>query len=97
MYRIPQPAPASQVAVERRGKVLGRFCKACGSVYPGNRARHSGKPLYGKDHVASPCSHEGDAFTPGEDWWEAAVEVLPPPPAAAEETAAATSGAPAKG
>jgi hypothetical protein len=78
MYRVPEAAPASRIAAERRGPVVGRFCRACGNVYPKFRASHSGKPLYGKDHVASPCSHEGDEFGHGEDWWEAAVEVLPP-------------------
>jgi hypothetical protein len=56
--------------------VIGRFCKACGEVYPLHRPAHSGKPLYGKDHVASPCPHQGGAFDPGEDWWEDAVEAL---------------------
>lgn len=78
MYRNPQTAPESQLAEERRGRVLGRYCRECSNFYPKFRARHSGKPLYGKDHVASPCSHEGDVFTEGEGWWEPAVEVLPP-------------------
>jgi hypothetical protein len=33
--------------------------------------------MYGRDHIASPCAHEGDLFVPGADWWEPAVEVLP--------------------
>lgn len=84
MYRPPDAAPASQLDAARRGKVVGRFCTACSSFYPHHRARHSGKPLYGKDHIASPCAHEGDAFEAGQDWWEPAVEVLPAPPEAAE-------------
>ena len=85
-YRNPQGAPASLVPAERRGRVVGRFCHVCACTYPLHRATHAGKPLYGKDHVASPCAHEGDAFAPGADWWEPAVEVLPEPavaPAAA--------------
>jgi hypothetical protein len=50
---------------------------------------HSGKPLYGKDHVSSPCAHEGDEFKPGETWWEPAVIVLPAPPGDGEAEAAA--------
>lgn len=84
MYRNPDPAPASRVAEERRGPVLGKFCRVCGTVYPKFRGRHSGKPLNGKDHIASPCSHEGDAFDAGAEWWEPAVEVLPAPAAPAE-------------
>ena len=97
MYRVPDPAPESQVAAERRGRVLGRFCRVCGSVYPIHRARHSGRPVYGKDHVASPCSHEGDVFEPGQQWWEPAVEVLAPPPPAEAPGEPAGAGAPAKG
>ena len=33
--------------------------------------------MYGRDHIASPCSHEGDAFEEGANWWQPAVEVLP--------------------
>lgn len=92
MYRLPPAAPESQIAAERRGKVMGRFCKACGSLYPKFRARHAGKPLYGKDHIAAPCSHEGDDFEAGQEWWEPAVEVLAPPvvEGAAEEAGAAS-------
>jgi len=93
MFRLVDPAPESQIAAERRGKVLGRFCRTCGSIYPSTHARHRGKPMYGKDHVASPCSHEGEVFEPGEDWWEPAVEVLPPPPS----DEAAAEGEPAPG
>jgi hypothetical protein len=76
-YRLPRAAPASSLPGERRGPVVGRFCKACGSIYPRFAARHNGKPMYGKDHIAAPCSHEGDEFAPGEPWWEPAIEVLP--------------------
>lgn len=79
MYRVPDPAPERQVPPERRGPVLGRFCLVCGNVYPTSRAKHSGKPLYGKDHVSAPCLHEGDRFAAGEEWWQPAVDVLPPP------------------
>ncbi len=76
VYRQPRVAPASSLPPERRGPVSGRFCKACGEVYPLHRPTHSGKPLHGKDHVASPCPHHGEAFATGEDWWEDAVEAL---------------------
>lgn len=79
VYRNPEAAPAGRIATEQRGRVVGRFCHACGASYPLHRDRHKGKPLYGKDHVASPCAHEGEAFAVGEGWWESAVEVLPPP------------------
>ena len=82
-YRGPEAAPASCIPAERRGRVLGRFCLACGEVYSLHAGFHSGKPLHGKDHVASPCPHEGEAFDPGESWWEPAVEVLPAPAAVA--------------
>ena len=88
VYRTSMPAPASRVAAERRGRQVGIFCLACGSVYPLHTARHGGKPVYGKDHVASPCPHEGDDFAPGEEWWEPAVEVLPPPPEPPDDEAA---------
>ncbi len=80
VYRVPSPAPESRVAPERRGAVVGRFCRHCGGVYSPHAAGHSSKPVRGKDHVASACAHEGEAFTAGADWWEPAVEVLPPPP-----------------
>lgn len=80
VYRTSMPAPESQVPEARRGRTVGTFCLECGSVYPLHRDRHAGKPVYGKDHVAAPCAHEGAGFDPGEGWWEPAVEVLPPPP-----------------
>jgi len=80
VYRAPQAAPLSQVPEERRGRVVGRFCRVCGTIYSEQSARHSGRPVYGRDHIAAPCAHEGDRFEPGEEWWEPAVEVLPPPP-----------------
>ena len=85
VYRIPEAAPQSQIAEERRGLVAGRFCHTCGSIYPLHRSRHTGKPMYGKDHISSTCAHEGEVFDPAEPWWEPAVEVLPAPaqPAAA--------------
>ena len=79
-YNTPHVAALRYVPEDRRGPVQGRFCFACGSLYPSLRARHTGKPLYGKDHVAAPCTQEGQPFAPGADWWELAVEVLPPPP-----------------
>lgn len=78
-YRGPEAAPESSIAVERRGRVVGRFCKVCGGVYPLHAALHEGKPIHGKDHVSAPCAHEDEAFSPGEPWWEPAVAVLPPP------------------
>lgn len=87
-YRIPSAAPVSRVPDERRGRRLGKFCLECSSVYPTHAASHQGKPVNGKDHVSAPCTHEGDRFAPGEDWWEEAVEVLPAPPAADEEDTA---------
>ena len=92
VYRKPGAAPASTLPEERRGRVVGRFCKSCSSIYPRYAGSHKGKPTYGKDHVASPCSHEGDAFVDGEDWWEPAVEVLA---GAVEEGAGDSAGAPA--
>jgi hypothetical protein len=83
-YRLPRAAPASSLPEERRGPVVGRFCKSCGAIYPRFAGLHKGKPMYGKDHVSSPCSHEGDAFLAGETWWEPAIEAL----AAAEPAAA---------
>jgi len=93
VYRIPHAAPASHLPEERRGRVVGRFCHLCGSIYPLHRDAHVGKPIYGKDHVASPCAHEGDAFVEGAAWWEPAVEVLPIPPGVDPGVA----GSPAKG
>ena len=81
-YRIRPPAPVSGIAEEKRGPVVGRFCRSCRYVYPLYAARHKGKPAYGKDHVASTCAHEGELFSAGADWWEPAVEALPVPAAA---------------
>jgi hypothetical protein len=93
VYRVPPTAPESQIPPERRGPVLGRFCHVCATVYPLHRATHAGQPVYGRDHIASPCAHEGEAFTPGETWWEPAVEVLPAPaPAPATAAAAPAAG-----
>ena len=78
-YRRLRVAPAGAVEEARRGRVLGRFCRSCGGVFPLHAARHRGKPAYGKDHVAAPCSHEGDEFEDGASWWEPAIEVLPAP------------------
>jgi hypothetical protein len=77
VYRAPELVPASRVPADRRGKVGGRFCRSCQQFYPLHRGRHVGKPLFGKDHVASPCMHEGEAFEVATDWWEPAVEMLP--------------------
>ena len=76
-YRRLRVAPAAAVEEARRGPVKGRFCRACGGVFSLHAASHRGKPVYGKDHVAAPCAHEGDEFEPGADWWEPAIEVLP--------------------
>lgn len=75
VYRRPRVAPASSQQPERRGRVVGRFCRSCSSVYPLYARAHKGKPAYGKDHVASTCTHEGEDFTAGAAWWEPAVEV----------------------
>jgi hypothetical protein len=77
VYRFPHAAPLSQLPPEKQGRMIGYFCHTCGFFYPEHRKKHSGKPLYGRDHIASPCSHEGDLFAPGETWWELAAEVLP--------------------
>ncbi len=91
VYRTSMPAPESSVADDRRGRRVGIFCLACGSVYALHKRRHTGKPVYGKDHIASTCPHEGDDFAPGESWWEPGVEVLPAPaePPTGPETAKA--------
>ena len=77
VYRFPHAAPQSQLPEARRGRTIGRFCKVCGAIYPVHRRLHRGKPMYGRDHIASPCSHEGDVFEEGAAWWEPAVVVLP--------------------
>jgi len=79
VYRVPPAAPQSQVAPDRRGQVMGRYCLVCASLYPLHRATHTGRPVYGRDHIASPCAHEGDVFVAGAAWWEPGVEVLPAP------------------
>lgn len=79
--RIPAVAPVSRLAPERRGAVLGRFCHSCSIVFGQHLARHVGKGITGRDHIASPCPHEGETFRTGESWWEPAVQVLPAPPA----------------
>jgi len=97
VYRVPPAAPASQVPPDRRGRVMGHYCLVCASLYPLHRATHTGRPVYGRDHIASPCTHEGDVFEPGAGWWEPGVEVLPAAaaPAASPHQAAAQPGAPA--
>jgi hypothetical protein len=98
VYRIPHAAPQSQIPEARQGRTIGRFCLVCGTIYPLHRGRHTGKPMYGRDHIASPCAHEGDVFSPGETWWEPAVEVLPEAVQAPDSLVAGTAGtAPAKG
>jgi hypothetical protein len=91
VYRRPDVAPSGQLAVERRGRQIGIFCHGCGSVYPLHRSIHRGKPVYGKDHISSPCAHEGEAFDSGESWWEPAVEILPAPSAPAPEPSVAAA------
>lgn len=90
MHRAPHPAPQSRIPEQRRGQVVGRFCHGCGATFSIHTSVHKGKGLYSKDHIASPCSHEGDRFQEGEDWWEPAVLVLPAPsePETGEESAA---------
>ncbi len=97
VYRVPPAAPRDQVPPEQRGRVMGIYCLVCASLYPLHRATHTGRPVYGRDHIASPCAHEGDAFAAGESWWEPGVEVLPAPVPAAGAPAggAAAGGAPA--
>ena len=95
VFRAPKAAPESRVAAERRGALLGRFCMGCNQIFPLQRRMHSGDPIFGRDHVASPCPYEGWAFEPGADWWEPAVDVLPGPPVeAAAATSAAAAGTP---
>ena len=89
MLHQPVSAPQSALPPERRGEVVGRFCRGCGSVYPLHAARHSGRPSFGRDHVASTCSYEGREFVPEAVWWEPAVEMLAAPLAAATSSSAA--------
>ena len=77
MYRHIPSAPASRLDPARRGQPVGRFCKGCHAIYPLLASVHRGKPAFGKDHIAATCSHEGQAFAEGADWWEWAVELLP--------------------
>jgi len=81
MFRRPDVAPMSQLAEARRGRIVGRFCHACGGVFTRHAAVHRGKGLglSTRDHVSSPCTYEGEPFAVGADWWEFAVEVLPAP------------------
>ena len=79
MLHQPDSAPVSVLPPERRGAVVGRFCKGCHALYPLLTRRHSGKPSHGQDHIASPCVHEGQTFAEGAAWWEPAVEVLAAP------------------
>ncbi len=88
MYRPLNAAPASSLSVERRGAVVGKFCRSCKNIYPALRARHAGKPAFGKDHVSSTCAYEGRAFEADSEWWEAAVVVLDPAPAPQPQPAA---------
>jgi hypothetical protein len=91
VFRAPKAAPQSKVAPERRGHIVGRFCLRCAQIYPLQRALHTGDPIFGRDHVASPCAHEGLAFELGAGWWEPAVELLPAPAAAAAPAAPASA------
>ena len=95
MFRMPHAAPESQIPEEKRGRTIGRFCLVCSTIFPLHRAKHSGKGMYGRDHVASPCAHEGEVFEPGADWWEPAVEIVPE--ALAAGAAELVAGSPAKG
>lgn len=88
MYRPLNAAPASSLAEERRGAVVGKFCSSCKNIYPALQARHAGKPAFGKDHVSAPCAFEGRRFEPEAAWWEPAVVVLDPAPAPETQPAA---------
>ena len=79
----PAWAPSSTLPIERRGVVVGRFCRECSSFYPLYASWHKGKPSFGRDHVSSPCSCEGRPFAEGATWWEPAVAVLTSPAALA--------------
>ena len=95
MFRMPHAAPESQVPEEKRGRTIGRFCLVCSTIFPLHRAKHTGKGMYGRDHVASPCAHEGERFEAGADWWQPAVEIVPE--ALAAGAAELVAGSPAKG
>jgi len=95
MYRFPHAAPQSQIPEERQGRTIGQFCLVCGSIYPLHRKLHRDKAMYGRDHIASPCTHEGDEFEAGANWWEPAVEVLPE--AVQQAASDLVTGSPAKG
>ena len=100
VFRAPKAAPASRLAEERRGHVIGRYCHGCNQVFPLQRGVHSGDPIYGRDHVASTCAYEGWLFDVGAEWWEPAVEVLPapaPPPQASAAAAGTPAGSAAAG
>ena len=94
VYRVPPAAPLSQVPPDRRGRVMGHYCLICASLYPLHRATHTGRPVYGRDHIASPCTHEGDVFEPGASWWEPGVEVLAAAAAPAPSPAAPGAATP---
>lgn len=99
MLHVPSSAPQSAIAPERRGEIVGRYCRGCQAVYSLHAPRHSGKPIFGRDHIASACPYEGRAFTAEATWWEPAVALLPAPPVPAAPPAApgaAPSGAPAR-
>jgi hypothetical protein len=89
VFRAPKAAPESLVPADRRGHLVGRFCRGCNQIFPLQRRMHSGDPIFGRDHVASPCPYEGQAFEPGAPWWDRAVEVMPAPVPAAAATAPA--------
>ncbi|MEO8277756.1 MAG: hypothetical protein ABI639_16195 [Thermoanaerobaculia bacterium] len=82
-HYTPAWAPASTLPADRRGAVVGRFCRECSSFYPLYSAAHKGKPSFGRDHVSSTCACEGRSFDEGASWWEPAVAVLVPKPSPA--------------
>ena len=102
VYRAPEAAPASRIPPEQRGRVVGRYCLACHQVFPEHRRCHDGKPIHGRDHVPSPCAHEGEPFGDAAEWWDLAVETLrapvqPAAPAPPPGAAAGPAPAPVKG
>jgi len=96
-FRKPNIAPMSQVPPQRRGRVVGRFCHACGGVFMRHATVHRGKGLglFTRDHVAAPCTYEGEPFEAGADWWEFAVELLPAPATEEAEETEETADSPA--